>query len=62
MPSRASFQTHAEYLAYFAAYRQRNRAKLRKYKADYMKAYRAAGRDKSRAGKVSLDSESGAAK
>jgi hypothetical protein len=50
------YATPAHKAAYFAAYRQRNRIKLRAYKREWQRAYRAAGRDKSRAGKVGVES------
>lgn len=45
--------------AYHQAWRDRNRAKLRAYKREFQRAYRAAGRDKSRVGKVGVDAKDG---
>lgn len=52
MPS--AYATKEQKRAYAEQYRSRNRLKLRAYKREWQRAYRAAGRDKSRAGKVGV--------
>jgi hypothetical protein len=41
MPSRNQYQNNEEYNAYFREYNAKNREKIREYKRDWMRKYRA---------------------